>query len=384
MQFEFSTAARIMFGPGTSRDIGAVAKSLGRRALIVVGRSLARSHRFLGSLESSQVECVSFHVPHEPTTRLVSAGAELAKAEQCEVVIAVGGGSVLDAAKAIAAIASNGGEVTDYLEVVGKGRSLSQPSLPWIAVPTTAGTGAEVTRNAVLASPEHRMKASLRSSFLAARAAIVDPELTHDLPPALTASTGLDALTQLIEPYVSHRANPITDGFCVEGLRRCARSLRRAFENGRETSAREDMSLASLLSGLALANAGLGAVHGFAAAIGGMFPAPHGAVCAALLPHVMAMNVRALRRREPQSAVLRRFDEIARLLTQNPAADTDAGIEWIRQLCAALEVAPLRVYGITPQYFPELIERTAKASSTKNNPIVLHPAELQEILTASI
>lgn len=383
MQFEFSTAARILFGPGTSREIGAIAKSLGRRALIVVGRSLERSQRFLDSLESSQVECVSFHVPHEPTTGLVSTGAELAKAEQCEVVIAIGGGSVLDAAKAIAAISSNGGEVTDYLEVVGKGRSLSRPSLPWIAVPTTAGTGAEVTRNAVLASPEHRMKASLRSSFLAARAAIVDPDLTHDLPPALTASTGLDALTQLIEPYVSHRANPITDGFCVEGLRRCARSLRRAFENGRETSAREDMSLASLLSGLALANAGLGAVHGFAAAIGGMFPAPHGAVCAALLPHVMAMNVRALRQRDPQSAALRRFDEVARLLTDNPAAVAGDGVAWVRNLCAALQVPPLRAHGIGTAHVPELIEKAAKASSTKNNPIALQPAELQEILAAS-
>jgi alcohol dehydrogenase class IV len=219
---------------------------------------------------------------------------------------------------------------------------------------------------------------------LAARTAIVDPELTHDLPPALTASTGLDALTQLIEPYVSHRANPMTDGFCADGLRRCARSLRRVFVNGGDAGAREDMALASLLSGLALANAGLGVVHGFAAAIGGMFPAPHGAVCAALLPHVLEMNLRALRQRDPPSVALRRFDEIARLLTDDPAAKAGAGIEWIRNLCVALKVCPLRAYGIAPSHFPELIEKTAKASSTKNNPIVLHPSELQEILIASI
>lgn len=384
MQFEFGTAARIIFGPGASRDVGSLAKNLGRRALVVVGRSLERSHRFIEALESSRIDCAAFHVPHEPTTNLVSAGTQMAKAAQCDVVIAVGGGSVLDAAKAIAAIASHGGEVTDYLEVVGQGKSLNQPALPWIAVPTTAGTGAEVTRNAVLASPEHRMKASLRSPGLVARVALVDPELTHDLPPALTASTGLDALTQLIEPYVSHRANPITDGFCVEGLRRCAGSLRRVFDNGRDARAREEMSLASLLSGLALANAGLGAVHGFAAAIGGMFPAPHGAVCAALLPRVMEMNVRALRERDPQNPSLRRFGEVARLLTGNPAAEPADGVDWIRALCSALQIPSLRAYGIAPEHFPELTEKTAKASSTKNNPIVLHVAELREILAAAI
>ena len=162
--------------------------------------------------------------------------------------------------------------------MIGKGQALASPSLPFIAVPTTAGTGAEVTRNAVLASPEHRVKASLRSPFMLARLAVVDPELTYDLPPAVTASTGLDALTQLIEPYVSSRANPMTDSLCVEGMRRAARSLPRVFADGRDAEARLDMSLASLFGGLALANAGLGAVHGFAAAIGGAFDAPHGAV----------------------------------------------------------------------------------------------------------
>lgn len=381
MQFEFCTATRILFGPGTSREVGVIAKSLGARALLVAGRTVERSDRFIDALESNRLACVSFHVPHEPTTKLISAGTELAKAERCDLVIAIGGGSVLDAAKAIAAMASNGGEITDYLEVVGKGRSLTRPAVPWIAAPTTAGTGAEVTRNAVLASPEHRVKASLRSPFLVARAAIVDPELTRDLPPALTASTGLDALTQLIEPYVSHRANPLADAFCVEGIRRCARSLRRAFENGRDSAAREDMSLASLLSGLALANAGLGAVHGFAAAIGGMFPAPHGAVCAALLPHVMELNVRALRARDPQNPALPRFDEVARLLTESPTMCAEGGVAWIRRLNAALQVRALRAHGVEASHFSELTEKAAKASSTKNNPIALLPEELQEILS---
>ena len=168
---------------------------------------------------------------------------------------------------------ANGGELLDYVEIIGRGQALTKPSVPFIAIPTTAGTGSEVTRNAVLASPEHKVKVSLRSPLMLARVAVVDPELTYDLPPALTASTGLDALTQLIEPYVCSRANPMTDGLCVEGIRRAARSLRVAFGDGQNKSAREDMAVASLFGGLALANAGLGAVHGFAGPIGGMFSA---------------------------------------------------------------------------------------------------------------
>ena len=242
-------------------------------------------------------------------------GVELAKAERCELVIGFGGGSALDAAKAIAAMLANGGELLDYLEIIGRGKPLTKPSAPFIAIPTTAGTGAEVTRNAVLASPEHKVKVSLRSPLMLAKVAVVDPELTYDLPSALTASTGLDALTQLIEPFVCNRANPMTDGLCVEGLRRAARSLRMAFGKGRDQDAREDMAVASLFGGMALSNAGLGAVHGFAGPIGGSFSAPHGAICAALLPHVMAMNLRALRQRDPHGAALFRYEEAAWWLT---------------------------------------------------------------------
>jgi alcohol dehydrogenase class IV len=235
-------------------------------------------------------------------------------------VIGLGGGSVLDAAKAIAALMTNGGHPLDYLEVVGRGQALRVPAAAMIAIPTTAGTGTEVTRNAVLGSPEHHVKVSLRSPLMLPRLALVDPELTYDLPPALTASTGLDALTQLLEPFVSHQGNPMTDALCREGLRRAAQALPRVFANGQDRAAREDMALASLFGGLALANAKLGAVHGLAAPIGGMFPAPHGAVCAALLPHVMAINVRALRDRQPDAEALRRYDQAAQLLTGNAAA----------------------------------------------------------------
>src|SRR5205085_304592 len=208
-------------------------------------------------------------------------------------------------------------------------KALTRPSAPFIAIPTTAGTGSEVTRNAVLVSPEHRVKVSLRSPHMLPRVALVDPELTYDLPPALTASTGLDALTQLIEPYVCSRANPITDPLCVEGIRRAARSLRTAFKDPRNAAARQDMALASLFGGLALSNAGLGAVHGFAGPIGGMFPAPHGAVCATLLPQVVEANIRALRQRQPKSEALSRYDEIARLLTGEANSTADDGVEWL-------------------------------------------------------
>jgi alcohol dehydrogenase class IV len=305
---------------------------------------------------------------------------KLAKAGRCELVIGFGGGSALDAAKAIAAMLANDGELLDYVEIIGRGQPLTKPSAPFIAIPTTAGTGAEVTRNAVLASPEHRLKVSLRSPLMLAKVAVVDPELTCDLPPALTASTGLDALTQLIEPFVCNRANPMTDGLCVEGLRRAARSLRVAFSKGQDKDAREDMAVASLFGGLALANAGLGAVHGFAGPIGGSFSAPHGAICAALLPHVMAMNLRALRRRDPHGAALFRYEEAAWWLTGDSKAKADDGVKWVRALVTDLKVPRLASFGIQREHFPDLVTKAANASSMKANPIVLTPEELTETL----
>jgi alcohol dehydrogenase class IV len=268
--------------------------------------------------------------------------------------------------------------------VIGAGKPIVQPAAPHIAIPTTAGTGAEVTRNAVLESPEHRVKVSLRSPLMLPRVALVDPELTRRLPPALTASTGLDALTQLIEPYVSVAANPLTDALCLEGLKRAGRALRQAYEHGDDAAAREDMALASLFGGLALANAKLGAVHGFAGVLGGMFHAPHGAICACLLPHVMAANGRALQERQPDSPALSRYAEIARVLTGNPQAGAGDGIAWVQALVAALQVPPLSAYGVTRQAVPAVVEQTALASSTKGNPVELTPDELAAILTRAL
>ncbi|MBM3889394.1 MAG: iron-containing alcohol dehydrogenase [Verrucomicrobia bacterium] len=382
-RFEFSTAHRILFGPGALREVGPIAKSYGSRALVATGRDKSRARRLLALLRAAGVKCFTFPVAGEPTTDVVRRGTQVARDERCDLVIGFGGGSALDAAKAIAALLTNGGDPLDYLEVIGRGRSITKLAAPCIAIPTTAGTGTEVTRNAVIITPEHQAKVSLRSPLILPRVAIVDPDLTRKLPRGIRACCGLDALSQLVEPLVSVKANPMTDGFCRHGIALAARSLRAACR-GDEPAAREDMSLASLLSGLALSNAGLGAVHGFASPIGGRFPAPHGAVCAALLAAVMEANIRALRERRPGSESLRRYDEVAQLLTAEPRANADDGVAWVRELCAALKVEPLGAWGVTEKDFPTLVEKAAVASSMKANPIVLSPSELREILARSV
>ena len=375
MRFEFASAARIVFGAGAVRDVPAAARDMGRHALLVTRRST--------NPRDAGLDGVPFGIHGEPDVETVRKGTQTARAESCDLVIALGGGSAIDTGKAIAALLANGGDPLDYLEVVGKGQPLRLPSAPFIAIPTTAGTGSEVTRNAVLGSREQHVKASLRSPHMLPRLAVVDPQLTFDLPPALTASTGLDALTQLIEPFVSVRANPMTDLYCLQGMRLVAASLRRAYFEGSDRAARTDMSFASLLGGLALANAGLGAVHGFAAPLGGLFDAPHGALCAALLPHAMRVNIGALRSAGEQAA-LQRYERAARVLTGHECATPEDGASWIENLCRDLEVPPLRAYGVRQSDVPALAERAAAASSMKANPIKLTRDQLEELLARAI
>lgn len=383
MRFEFATATRIIFGQGALKEAGPIARDLGQRALLVTGANPQRADPLRAFLAASGVDGVDFPVAGEPKTTDVVSGVALARQAGCDLVISFGGGSAIDAGKAIAAMLTNEGELLDYLEVIGRGRALAKPAAPFLAIPTTAGTGTEVTRNAVLASPEHQVKVSLRSPLMLPRVALIDPELTLNLPPALTATTGLDALTQLIEPYTCCRPNPLVDALCLEGLRRAARSLRVAWEHGDEAAAREGMCVASLFSGLALANAGLGAVHGFAAPIGGRFSAPHGAVCARLLPYVMCANLRALRARAPQAEALSRYQTVAQILTGKAEADAVEGVEWISQLTADLQIPPLRTYGLRRADFPALVAKAAQASSMKANPIALTQEELTQILGAA-
>jgi alcohol dehydrogenase class IV len=385
VEFEFATAARIIFGPGTLERIGPIVEKMGRRALVVTGSSAARAAPLLDLLAAHEIDCRTFGVATEPTTERVREGVEQARTAGCDCVIGIGGGSVIDAGKAIAALLTNGGVPLDYLEVIGRGQPITRPAAPYIAIPTTAGTGTEVTRNAVLASPEHGIKVSLRSPLILPALALVDPELTYNLPPALTATTGLDALTQVLEPYLSPRANPLTDLVCRDGMRLVARALRRAFEDGGDHAARQDMALAALYGGLALANAKLGAVHGFAGPLGGMFQAArHGAVCGCLLPHVMAVNLQALEARAPESEALGRYGEAARILTGDAGATARDGLRWVEALCQALQVPPLSAYGVTEDDFSLLIEKAAVSSSMQGNPIKLTPDEMGEILARAL
>ncbi len=379
MRFEFATATRILFGEGTAASLPDLAHTFGSRPLVVTGASRDRAAALIEALSAE-----TFALAGEPTIELVREGACHIQQTGCDVVISIGGGSVIDAGKAIAALATNGGDPLEFLEVIGKGRPISRAPLPFIAVPTTAGTGSEVTRNAVLGSPAHGVKASLRSPLMLPRVAVVDPELTYGLPPEITAFTGLDALTQLIEPYVSARANPLVDALCVEGIRRVGGALRVAYHDGADREARRDMALASLFGGLALANAGLGLVHGFAAPLGGGWKAPHGALCAALLPHGMTANAAALRARAPQHPSLGRYAVIARLLTGRSDAGVEDGVEWVRTLCADLQIPALRTWGVTAADLPDVVEKAAKASSMQANPLPLTKEELMATVEAAL
>ncbi len=378
--FEFATANRIIFGAGKLNGLGDQLKGRAKRLLLVTGKSSDAIPRVREILFAQGIPFDEFALHGEPTVDSASEGVKLALAHGADMVIGLGGGSVLDAGKAIAALATNPGDVLDYLEVVGKGQALLNAPLTYIAIPTTAGTGTEVTRNAVLESPAHGVKVSLRSPLMLPSIALVDPELTYSLPPAITASTGLDALTQLIEPFVSVKANPMTDVICREGICHAAQSLRRAYENGADQEARVGMSLASLLGGMALANSALGAVHGFAGPLGGMLHAPHGTICAKLLPLVMEANLKAMNSREPNHYAIARYDDLAQILTGDKNATAFDGVQWVSDLVSDLNIPMLSVYGMTSARFSEAVDKTMKASSTKWNPIVLSDEELREIL----
>ena len=384
MQFEFATATSIIFGAGTFSKIGQLTAEFGRRACIVSGLS-GQTNQSLGeTFNKSSVATIIYPIIGEPTIETIQNGVKEAKQYEAEVVIGLGGGSALDSAKAIAAMLTNPGELTNYVEVVGQDRSLTTPPVPIIAIPTTAGTGSEVTRNAVIGVPESAIKVSLRSPLMLPCLALIDPELTYNLPRELTASTGLDALTQLIEPFVCNNPNPITDGMCREGMNRSARMLLRAYRNGQDTDARQELCIASLLGGLALANARLGAVHGLAGALGGMLPIPHGAICARLLPLVMEINLRALEARLPDSTYIARYREVARIITGDSRANAIDGVQWVREQCATLHVQPLGNLGLRRSHFSDLIDKAFHASSMKGKPIPLMPDEVLEILERAL
>ena len=377
--FDLAVPRRVLFGPGRADELAGLLPTLGRRVLLCTGRDPSRHRHLLGGVDPVAV----VPVPHEPTVDEVREATAEARTAGADVVVAIGGGSVLDLGKAVAVLLGNGTDPMDHLEVVGRGMPVERPAVPYVAVPTTAGTGAEATANAVLRSPEHGVKASIRSPHLLAAVALVDPLLTLTCPPAVTASSGLDALTQCLEPYVSPRANPASDAVAAEGLRRGARALRRAYEHGEDRAAREEMALCSLFGGIALANAKLGAVHGVAGVVGGMVDAPHGAVCAALLAPVVEVNLRALREREPASPGLRRYAEVARLLTGREGAPVEDAVAWLRETVAALDVPPLGAVGLRRAQYAEVAGKAARSSSMQGNPVRLTEEEIVTVLHAA-
>ena len=383
MDFEFMTSERIVFGIGTIKHIGKIASTLGKQALIVCGSGSVDLNPIIAQLKSFDVNYEVFHVSKEPNVETIEAGLKLSKQNNSEFVIGFGGGSVIDAAKAIAVMMTNSGTLLDYLEIIGQGKPILHKPADVIAVPTTAGTGTEVTKNAVISSPEHKLKVSLRSPMMIPKVALIDPELTISMPQAITASTGMDALTQLIEAFTSKQANPMTDSLIREGVRRASRSLRVAYHEPGNIQAREDMCLASLIGGMALANAGLGAVHGFAAVIGGMFDAPHGEVCACLLPAVVQENIAAIKATNPDSPYLDKYKEIATLLLDDEQANIEDSIKYLVELKKDLKIRNLSDFGIEQTNYSKIVENARMASSMQKNPIVLPEFRLYEILNIS-
>jgi len=384
MNFEFATSDRIIFGAGTISIVGALAAKMGVRAFVVSGAIEVCNQKLLPRLSNNGIASKIYPIDKEPNVAFIQQGVNLARDAMCDVIIGFGGGSAIDAGKAIAALMTNEGDIYDYLEVIGRGHPIENAPLPYIAVPTTGGTGAEVTRNAVIGSPDHKVKVSLRSSVMYPKLAVIDPELTYSLPPEVTASTGMDAITQVLEPYVSKMANPMTDAICKEGMSYAGYSLLRAYRDGEDQEAREKMSLVSLFGGLSLANAKLGAVHGFAGPLGGLYNAPHGAICACLLPLVMATNIKAIKIRHPDHQILKRYDEVATFLTGNENAKAEDGVAWVQQLKEDLNIPPLSVYGVKHDDFSKIIDKAISSSSMKGNPIELTQNELFEILEEAV
>jgi alcohol dehydrogenase class IV len=384
VRFDLAVPGDIRFGAGRVSEVPGVLADLGAsRVMVVTGRTTSRADGIRSALKDADISSVVFGVLTEPSVERVRAGLDLLLETSCDAVLGFGGGSALDVAKALAVLATSGTDLMDHLEIIGAGRSLERPGLPCVAVPTTAGTGSEVTRNAVLSGGG--VKASLRSPLLLPRVALVDPDLLVGVPRPTIAASGMDALSQLIEPLLSQRAHPFTDALARDGIRRSARSVRRAYEEGMEDSGvREDLAIASLFSGICLANSGLGVVHGLAAALAARLSAPHGAVCAATLAAAVDVNLRALRERAPEHRTLPRITEVATLLTGQSDATAEDAIAWLQELTGALSVPGLASYGLSRDQIDAVVAAAQNASSMRGNPIELSDPEVSEIVTRSL
>lgn len=385
--FDFFSVPRICFGPGKIAVLGDLLQPLGPRVLVVYNGGDSALAKVRDRTAAAGVATTVHRQKGEPTVADIDAGLNVARVDGCTGVIGVGGGSAIDAAKAIAGLLTNGGTALDYMEVIGAGKKITQPAAPWIAIPTTAGTGAEVTRNAVVGEPSKQFKASIRSELLLPRVALVDPELGVGVPADVTAASGMDALCQCIEAYLSTGASPLTDALALKGVELAWSALPLAVADGTDIAARSDMALAALISGVCLTNAGLGAVHGFAAPTGANYPVPHGVVCAALLPHVLKANASVAAAKGNSVTRLKCIvlGGIIALQTDRPAEELHlAAADAVLDLNQKLRIPQLSTYGIKEGAVESMVSLARKASSMKFNPVLLSDQTLQDILRSAL
>ena len=377
--FSFLTAQEIRFGRGATQGIASAIGGLGSAVFVVHGANSSRAKWLMDDLASKGLRVESFACAAEPVVATIEMAVDRARAFGTDCVVAIGGGAAIDAGKAVAALVPSERPMMDHLEVVGKGLPLDHPPLPLVALPTTAGTGSEVTKNAVIGVPEHGRKVSLRDNRMLANIAVVDPALTDNTPRAVTLASGLDAVTQVIEPYVSCKANRMTDALCRDAVPQGLRALVRLMEV-EDTAARDDLAWTSLCGGLALANSGLGAVHGLAGVIGGMTSAPHGAVCGVLLPHVLAANSAAADL--PEQARYRLAEVrgwVASALSVDPSAAFTMLADWSRN-CGLPTLGEMEV---ATEDIGTIAEASVSSSSMKGNPVPLSAQALADMQRAA-
>lgn len=388
MQFEFLPTPRIIFGKGRFNEVGTTMKEFGKRVLVVASKSaMERAFEFRAFEDLPDIKSETFIIKEEPTIEIIDYGVEKALNFKAELILGLGGGSSIDASKAIAALITNGGSAKDYMEVIGKGSMITKPPIPTIVTPTTAGTGSEVTKNAVIFAKEDQFKTSIRSLLMIPKIAIIDPVLMTSVPSSVTATCGMDALTQLIESYTSINAQPVTDTLALLGIKKCAKSLVLAFEKGDSIEAREDMALAALLSGICLANAGLGAVHGFASPLGGL-NIPHGVICASLLAPTIESNIKTLKKKNHLDETLFKYSNLGRILSGKPDINAEDAhqrlIKYLKSVTQRLKIPRLSEYGLNRIEISEIVDKAKKASSMRYNPVPLPDNNLKEILLQAL
>jgi alcohol dehydrogenase len=393
LRFNLARLPRVVFGAGSLNELPPILERYGKSMLIVTGaRSFLDGPAWAtlrANLARAGCHWEILPVPGEPSPSLVDDAVHAFRNVQIDVVLGIGGGSALDAAKAIAGLLRPGNSVLDHLEGVGPELPYRGPATPFIAVPTTAGTGSEATKNAVLSvHGEGGYKKSFRDEQLVAEHAVIDPDLLASCPRNVLAANGMDALTQLLESYVSVKANPFTDALAGSGLEHARDGLLPWYEGtGEPVACRSDMAYAAFLSGVTLAQVGLGSVHGLAAPLGAFFPIPHGVVCGTLVAAATRVNINALREREPDSPALMKYAEAGRLLAKHPTLGDEEAIqallETLSDWTCRLDLPRLGAYGIAKADIPRIVANS-RGSSMKTNPIVLADAEIAEVVEARL